>query len=41
MGIASQRYLLRLPDLADASDDDIVALVAPLLTALIAPENAS
>ncbi|RIU32208.1 TetR/AcrR family transcriptional regulator [Mycobacteroides abscessus] len=41
MGIASQRYLLRLPDLAGASDDDIVALVAPLLTALIAPENAS
>lgn len=41
MVVASQRYLLRLPDLAGASDDDIVALVAPLLTALIAPENAS
>lgn len=41
MVVASQRYLLRLPDLAGASDDDIVALVSPLLTALIAPENAS
>ncbi|ORB55456.1 TetR family transcriptional regulator [Mycobacteroides saopaulense] len=41
MGIASQRYLLRLPDLAAASDEEIVALMAPLLTALISPENAS
>lgn len=39
MGIASQRYLLRLPDLAAASDDEIVALIAPLLTALISPES--
>ncbi len=39
MGIASQRYLLRLPDLAAASDDEIVALIAPLLTALISPKS--
>ncbi|AKC40926.1 TetR family transcriptional regulator [Mycolicibacterium phlei] len=37
MGIASQRYLLQLPDLAAASDDEIVALMAPLLTTLISP----
>ncbi|MUM23246.1 helix-turn-helix transcriptional regulator [Mycobacterium sp. CBMA271] len=40
MGIASQRYLLRLPDLAAASDDEIVALMAPLLTSLISPGQA-
>lgn len=41
MGIASQRYLLRLPDLAAASDDEIVALMAPLLTALLSVEGGS
>ncbi|MBA0046682.1 TetR family transcriptional regulator [Mycobacterium sp. NPDC050853] len=41
MGIASQRYLLRLPDLAAASDDEIVALTVPLLTALISPGSAA
>lgn len=39
MGIASQRYLLQMPDLAASSDDEIVALMAPLLTALISGEN--
>ncbi|WP_375538349.1 hypothetical protein [Mycolicibacterium sp. CBMA 311] len=31
MGIASQCYLLQLPDLAAASDEDIVRIMAPLL----------
>lgn len=37
MGIASQRYLLQFPDLAAASDDDIVRIVAPLLASLLSP----
>ncbi|MEV6567928.1 TetR family transcriptional regulator [Streptomyces kronopolitis] len=38
MGIASQRHLLHLPDLAEADVEDIVRLAAPLLRGLIAPE---
>ncbi|MEV5482819.1 MULTISPECIES: TetR family transcriptional regulator [Streptomyces] len=38
MGIASQRHLLHLPDLAEADVEDIVRLAAPLLRSLIAPE---
>jgi AcrR family transcriptional regulator len=39
MGIATQRYLLRMPDLADADLEDILALVAPLLRQLVAPQT--
>jgi AcrR family transcriptional regulator len=38
MGIASQRHLLHLPDLAEADVEDIVRLAAPLLRGLISPE---
>lgn len=37
MGIASQRYILLMPDIVDADIDDILGLVAPLLQLLIAP----
>jgi len=37
MGIASQRYLLQFPDLAGASDEDIVRVMAPLLAGLLSP----
>ncbi|MEV5834201.1 TetR family transcriptional regulator [Nocardia sp. NPDC052112] len=37
MGIASQRHLLRMPDLHAADIDDIVRLTTPLLRELIAP----
>ncbi|MGW2052031.1 TetR/AcrR family transcriptional regulator [Streptomyces sp. NPDC001858] len=40
MGIASQRYLLRMPDLAAADTEDILRLVVPVLRGLIAPEKA-
>ncbi|WP_435244477.1 TetR family transcriptional regulator [Streptomyces sioyaensis] len=39
MGIATQRHLLHLPDLAEADVEDIVRLAAPLLRGLIAPEG--
>ena len=39
MGIASQRYLLRMPDLADADVEDILRLVTPLLRTLIDPNH--
>lgn len=39
MGIASQRYLLRIPDLADADIEDILRLVTPLLRTLIDPNH--
>ncbi|MGW0710250.1 TetR/AcrR family transcriptional regulator [Streptomyces sp. NPDC002643] len=39
MGIASQRYLLRMPDLAAADTEDILRLVVPLFRGLIAPEE--
>ncbi len=37
MGIASQRYILRMPDLAEADIDDILRLLSPLLQSLIDP----
>ncbi|MGW1028252.1 TetR/AcrR family transcriptional regulator [Streptomyces sp. NPDC002577] len=40
MGIASQRYLLRMPDLAAADVEDILRLVVPAFRTLIAPEQA-
>ncbi|MFI8793500.1 TetR family transcriptional regulator [Streptomyces sp. NPDC055105] len=39
MGIASQRYLLRMPDLAAADTDDILRLVVPVLRGLIDPQE--
>jgi AcrR family transcriptional regulator len=38
MGIVSQRYLLRLPDLADAPLEDVLRMVTPLVRSLIAPD---
>lgn len=35
MGIATQRFILRMPDLADADVDDVLRLVAPLLQRLL------
>ncbi|MFI7095905.1 TetR/AcrR family transcriptional regulator [Streptomyces lydicus] len=37
MGIATQRFLLHLPDLAEADAEDIVRIAAPLLRSLVAP----
>jgi AcrR family transcriptional regulator len=37
MGIAAQRYMLRMPALADADFDDILRVAAPAMRALIAP----
>ncbi|GGZ14884.1 putative transcriptional regulator, TetR family protein [Streptomyces inusitatus] len=37
MGIATQRHLLRMPDLAEADLEDILRLSVPLLRSLIAP----
>lgn len=37
MGIASQRFILQMPDLVDADIDDILRVVTPLLRELIAP----
>ncbi len=37
MGIASQRYILKMPDLADVDIEDILRLAAPLLQQLIKP----
>lgn len=37
MGIASQRFILHMPDLADADIEDILRLIAPLLQELIDP----
>ena len=36
-GIATDRYLLQMPDLHAASTDDILRLIAPLLRTLIDP----
>jgi AcrR family transcriptional regulator len=41
MGIAAQRYLLRMPDLADADLEDILRLAVPVLRDLIAPGRSS
>jgi AcrR family transcriptional regulator len=37
VGIATQRYLLQIPDLCDVDVEDIVRLVTPALLALIEP----
>ncbi|SON59980.1 putative HTH-type transcriptional regulator YbiH [Mycobacterium simulans] len=37
MGIASQRYLLRMPDLRDVDSEEILRLIAPALHALMNP----
>lgn len=37
MGIASQRQILRMPDLVDADIDDILRLITPALRSLIDP----
>lgn len=37
MGVASQRYLLRMPDLHNADTDDILRLLTPLLQLLLEP----
>ncbi|MGW6401308.1 TetR/AcrR family transcriptional regulator [Streptomyces sp. NPDC055134] len=39
MGIASQRYLLRMPDLAAADTEDILRTVVPVFRSLLAPEE--
>ncbi|MFI1705003.1 hypothetical protein [Streptomyces griseoruber] len=36
-GIASQRYLLPMPDLADADLEDILRVAGPVFRELIAP----
>ncbi|MEU8027622.1 TetR family transcriptional regulator [Streptomyces sp. NPDC049099] len=38
-GIATQRYLLRMPDLAAADLEDVLRIAAPLFRSLIAPED--
>src|SRR4029450_6848499 len=37
MGVASQRYLLQMPDLAEVDIDKLVRLITPALQALIDP----
>jgi AcrR family transcriptional regulator len=37
VGVASQRYLLRMPDLRDADIEDVLRLVTPLLRTLLDP----
>ncbi|MFI9649433.1 TetR family transcriptional regulator [Streptomyces sp. NPDC052040] len=38
MGVATQRFLLHMPDLAEADVEDIVRIVTPLLRSLVAPD---
>ncbi|MFJ9470859.1 TetR/AcrR family transcriptional regulator [Streptomyces caniferus] len=38
MGVATQRFLLHMPDLADADVEDIVRITTPLLRNLVAPD---
>lgn len=40
MGIASQRYLLRMPDLVDVDTERILQLITPALRSMIDPEYA-
>ncbi|MFJ8924286.1 TetR family transcriptional regulator [Streptomyces sp. NPDC102415] len=40
MGIASQRYLLRMPDIAAAETEDILRIVVPVFRSLITAEGA-
>nr|WP_308123972.1 TetR family transcriptional regulator [Mycolicibacterium xanthum] len=39
MGIASQRFILQMPDLVDADIEDILRLITPLLKSLIDPAD--
>lgn len=39
MGVVSQRYLLRLPDLAEAPLEDVLRIAVPLVRAVMAPEE--
>ena len=39
MGIASQRYILNMPDLKDADVEDILRLITPLVRTLLNPER--
>ena len=39
VGVASQRYLLHMPDLHDVDTDDILRLITPLILDLIAPRQ--
>ena len=39
MGVASQRYLLRMPDIADVDTDEILRIITPALRALIDPSE--
>ena len=40
MGIASQRYILKMPDLKDADVEDILGLITPLIQSLLSPDTA-
>lgn len=37
MGVASQRYLLRMPDLHEADTDEVLQLITPVLRSLLEP----
>lgn len=39
MGVASQKYILRMPDLVDADIEEILRLVTPILSSLIDPPD--
>lgn len=39
MGVASQRYLLRMPDLVDVDTEHLLRLITPALRAVIDPSN--
>jgi hypothetical protein len=39
MGIASQRYLLRMPDLVDVDMEHLLRLITPALRAVIDPAD--
>jgi AcrR family transcriptional regulator len=39
MGVASQRYLLRMPDIADVDTEEILRVITPALRALIDPDD--
>jgi AcrR family transcriptional regulator len=39
MGVASQRYLMQMPDLAAADDQDIVRILTPVLAGLLTPDS--
>jgi Tetracyclin repressor-like, C-terminal domain len=39
MGIVSQRYILKMPDVKDADVEDILRLITPLIRAILNPED--